>query len=397
MSRDALTLTLDDDAGRVAECYAHELSGGQQQRVCIAQAIVARPSLIIADEPTASLDGVAQRGVLDLFRRLRRECGTSLVFITHNPAILPGLVDRAIVFDRGRVVEDGLLRQVYRRPQKPETRRLIQAAQPAARPDRRPEPVEDGAAVLEARGVTKTYLRNSGLSFRPHRITAIENIDFDLKRQGSLALVGASGSGKSTLARCLAGLERPTRGSVVNRGSRRVQLVAQDAAGSLNPRFTASQAIAEPLAIAEWADAGARVREASRLMRATGLPEEAAGRRTSQFSGGQRQRLAVARAMAAKPEVVIWDESFSALDLPLQAEILELLETGRRELALSYIFIAHDLTLAARACDEIAVMAHGRIVERKPAAELLASPEHPCSRALVEAIPRIPADLEAIA
>jgi peptide/nickel transport system ATP-binding protein len=258
------------------------------------------------------------------------------------------------------------------------------------------------SALLEISGLTKEYVRRRLLS-RPEVTRAVDNVDLQIAEGSITALTGASGSGKSTLARCLVGLESATRGSVSYRGEeisrmdpaqllrfrQNVQLVFQEASGSLNPRFTALSAVAEPLTIARAGDRAGRERQAARWVEEVGLPLQEAGKPALEFSGGQRQRLAIARALTLQPEVIIFDEAFSGLDVPIQTRLLDLLRALQEAYNLTYLFISHDLSLLARVCREVAVMCGGRIVEREPIERFLSAPAHPYSRKLVQAIPRL--------
>jgi peptide/nickel transport system ATP-binding protein len=259
--------------------------------------------------------------------------------------------------------------------------------------------------LLEGRSLTKEYVRGSFLS-RTQVVRAVDAVDFRVEKSSVTAILGASGSGKSTFSRCLVGLERPTWGQVLYHGAdisrmhraemiayrRKVQVVLQDAAVAINPRFTAALAISEPLKIAGIGDRADRKHDAIYWMEQVGLPADAADRPALEFSGGERQRLVIARALSLNPEVIIFDEAFSALDLPVQARILDLLTKLRASYNLTYVFISHDLTLLARICSEAAVMYHGRIVEMTSMGRLLSAPVHFHSKDLVGAIPCLPPD-----
>jgi ABC-type glutathione transport system ATPase component len=258
-------------------------------------------------------------------------------------------------------------------------------------------------SLLETRDLTKQYVRKKFLS-KPQVSIAVDNVDFHIGEASVTALVGASGAGKSTLARCLTGIETPSHGRVLYRGKdissldktlslayrRKVQLVFQEAAVTLNPRFTGVSAVAEPLAIAGLGNPASRAEQALHWIEEVGLAPEAASRPALEFSGGQRQRLAIARALTLHPEVIVFDEALSALDPPVQNRILELLAKLRSSYNLSYVFISHDLTLLAKICRDVAVMYRGRVVERAPMETFIAAPAHPYSKQLVQAIPRLP-------
>jgi peptide/nickel transport system ATP-binding protein len=403
-ARSILSQVFDGDVDRIYSAYPHELSGGERQRVCIAQALVCNPAMIIADEPTAALDVALQGTLLDIFQRLKQTSTTSLLLITHNAAILPGIADRVLVLREGHVVQQGKLADMYASPADPYTAELLCSA--AGRASDAAGGTEATAttaeAIVEVRDLSKEYVRNGLWQKRAGKL-ALDCVDFTITRKSVVALVGPSGAGKSTLARCIVGIEAPTRGDVFYRGTnvaqmdapeaveyrRRVQLVFQEPAGSLNPRFSAADAVAEPLRIGGMRPAERR-RLAMRWIAEVGLPAESADRPALEFSGGQRQRLGIARALTLRPEVIVFDEAFSALDLPVQSRILELLQRLRHTYGLTYVFISHDLTLLARVCTDVAVLYGGTIVERASTRTLLASPAHPYSKELVEAMPHSP-------
>lgn len=390
-----------ETAARIFASYPHQLSGGERQRILIAQALACDPDLIIADEPTASLDAAIQAEILGVLRELRRRRRLSCLFISHNPAVLSAVADRLLVLSAGRIVEEGALDRVLQRPTHAYTRTIVEAIPRGlqARPADGDEPEEARGTLLEIQDLTKTYARRRGLARVRETVTALAGASLAIAAESTMAIVGASGSGKSTLARCAARLEDPDSGEIRYRGAdvtrldgpglrrfrRDVQLILQDPAGALNPRFSAEEIIAEPLVvhgIGTPRDRRARVRE---LMAEVGLPTARAGDVPASFSGGQRQRLAIARALALGPTLLICDEAFSGLDLPVQRQILDLLARLRDARALTCLVISHDLALVSRIADRIAVMHEGRIVECAGAHELRRTPRHPQTRVLLSA------------
>ena len=387
-----------DDPQRIMRAYPHELSGGQRQRAMIAMALILEPAILIADEPTTALDVTTQAQILALIRELQRKHQTGVLFITHDFGVVAEIADRVAVMQHGLLVEHGAADQVLNRPQHPYTRSLI-AAVPALAPRKRIE--TEAPVFLEARGLTKSFGSGpSWFSRRDRRVHAVKAVDLAVRRGRTLGLVGESGSGKSTLARCVIRLIEPDAGSIRLGGvdlsllSRRqlrphrkhIQMVFQDPFGSLNPRLTVVELIAqgpvthgvpreESLAIA---------RELLQLVR---LDPAAADRFPHEFSGGQRQRLGIARALALRPDVLVADEPVSALDVSVQAQVLQLLSDIRDRLQLTMLFITHDLRVAAQVCDEIAVMRYGEIVERGATVDVFTDPQHAYTRELLAAVP----------
>jgi peptide/nickel transport system ATP-binding protein len=379
---------------RVGARYPHELSGGLAQRVLIAQAIVAAPELIIADEPTSALDVTVQKEVLDNLARAAAERGAALLLITHDLAVAAERADRVLVLEGGTLIEQGPARQVLTAPQHAYTRSLV-AATPAAIADALRGRTAPTAAtpLLQATGLRRTFRR-----FGTPDVRAVDDVSLSVARGRTLALVGESGSGKTTTARMLSRLEVLDAGSVQLDGAeigalrgrelralrRRIQYVHQNPRSALDPRFTVAQAIAEPLRAFGVADAADRVR---RLADLVALPAASLGRSTALLSGGQAQRVSIARALALEPSVLVLDEAVSALDVAIQARILDLLTELQRELDLAYVFVSHDLSVVAQIADEVAVMHDGRIVEDGSVARVFTSPEHPYTRRLLAAVP----------
>jgi peptide/nickel transport system ATP-binding protein len=389
----------------LAQAYPHQLSGGQRQRVVIAQALASQPALLIADEPTSALDSVAQAEILTLLKDLVRRLKLTILFITHDATLVQNLADRVLVMHEGRVVESGSFERVFRAPQHSYTARLVGSV--VSLPRRpfdgelnvAPGKVGNATPLLEMRDVTKAYSSNGSLFRRGRKTRALNNVSLTLAHHSVLALVGKSGSGKSTLARCLALLEQPDTGEILLMGqpllrrSRRdlrrcrskIQLVWQHSATALNPSLEALDIVTEPLLIRKLASKSESRDLALQMMEKLGLPRSVVRRRPSELSGGQKQRVALARALVASPSVLILDEAFAGLDLPLQEEIATMLLKLKTSLALSYLFITHDLRRAASIGDEIAVMQKGNIVERGEPRKLFWKPEHEATRELVRA------------
>ncbi|WP_078841759.1 dipeptide ABC transporter ATP-binding protein [Streptomyces acidiscabies] len=396
---------LPDPAQRARQ-YPHELSGGMRQRVLIAIATAARPRLLIADEPTSALDVTVQRRLLDHLQKLVTTTDTAMLLITHDLAVVADRAQHVVVMSEGRVVETGPVEQVLTQPQHPYTRGLLSDAPTlAARAPRRRSVSVDAPGeptpLLRVTGLTRAFPVRGPVLARRRTRTAVDGVGFELARGETLGLVGESGSGKSTTARMVLGLERADSGAVLLDGvdvtavrgaarralHRRIQLVYQNPYASLNPRFTVGELITEPLRnhrIGNRAQWDGTVR---RLLDDVALPAGTERRKAAELSGGQRQRVAIARALALGPELLVCDEPVSALDVTVQARILELLAGLQERHGLSYLFISHDLAVVAQVSDRIAVMRDGRIVESGPAAELLRSPRHPYTRELLAAVP----------
>ena len=377
--------------------YPHQLSGGQRQRVMIAMALANEPDLLIADEPTTALDVTTQKQILALIRDLQRDHGTAVLFITHDMGVVAEIADRVAVMRHGRLVETGPLQDVLRNPKMEYTRNLLSSV-PSLVP-RAPRPETKEPVVLEANELSKVY-RERSLYGKAREVAAASNVTLTLRKGRTLGIVGESGSGKSTVARCIVRLIDPTSGGVRLAGreisdlSRRllqphrqkIQIIFQDPYRSLNPRVTVGESIAEgPINYGmPRKDALARARE---LLELVHLPPDAISRYPHQFSGGQRQRIAIARALALDPDVLVADEAVSALDVSVQAQVLQLLDEIQRRLGIALLFITHDLRVAAQICDDVAVMQRGRVVEQGPAAEVLTNPQQAYTRALLEAAP----------
>ncbi|MEB3982724.1 ABC transporter ATP-binding protein [Mycobacterium sp. 663a-19] len=396
------------DPAKQAGRYPHQLSGGMCQRALIAIGLAGRPQLLIADEPTSALDVTVQRQVLDHLQRLTDELGTALLLITHDLAMAAERAETVVVVHRGAVVESGAAQSILREPRHEYTRRLVAAAPSlAARGPRSPRPQHpDGDDILVASELTKVYRESRGAPWRWAEFRAVDAVSFRLRRASTLAIVGESGSGKSTVARMALGLLQPTSGSVVFDGTpidatldrdeamafrRRVQPVFQNPYSSLDPMYSVFRTIEEPLRIHRVGDRGQRRRAVRELIDHVALPSSVLGRLPRELSGGQRQRVAIARALALRPEVLVCDEAVSALDVLVQAQILELLADLQAELGLAYLFISHDLAVIRQIADDVLVMKAGRVVEMAPTEQLFTRPGHDYTRQLLDAIPRAPA------
>lgn len=377
--------------------YPHELSGGLRQRVLIASALAAQPQFLIADEPTTALDATVQRQILTLLRDIR-DAGTGVLLISHDLAVVAEVADRIVLMRDGRIVEEGTTAEILGRPEHEYTKLLLAAVPSAHTRGARLSPVEfDLAAQLPARAAvttTEPLVRLAGAHRRFGKpdggvTVALDGVDSVVAPGRVVGVVGESGSGKSTFARVLLGLERLDSGSLTVAPGTSVQAVFQDALGSFDPRFTVRRVLAEALEAGRVPRA-ARDGHARRLLAAVGLSETVLSRRPLELSGGQQQRVAIARALAPGPDVIVCDEPVSALDVSVQAQILDLLLRVRTELGVALVFISHDLGVVHHVSDEILVMRAGRVVESGPADELFADPRDPYTRELLAAVPTLP-------
>ena len=401
------------DAASRAKQYPHEFSGGMRQRALIAIGLSCSPRLLIADEPTSALDVTVQRQILDHLESLTREMGTAVLLITHDLGLAAERAQRVVVMYKGRVVESGPALEILRNPRHPYTKRLVESAPSLAskRIDTiRDRGIEAPAAevpdeagkpgVIEVRNLTKVFKLRSGLG-RSTDFTAVDNVSFSVPQGTTTAVVGESGSGKSTVARMVLNLETPTSGSILFKGTdmttldkkklfafrRRVQPIFQDPYGSLDPMYNIFHTIEEPLRVHGIGDSAARAAKVRKLLDQVALPSTVMRRFPNELSGGQRQRVAVARALALDPEVVICDEAVSALDVLVQAQILNLLAELQADLGLSYLFITHDLAVVRQIADDVCVMQKGKVVETGTTDEVFNNPRQDYTKALLEAIP----------
>ncbi|OBK11110.1 dipeptide ABC transporter ATP-binding protein [Mycobacterium asiaticum] len=399
------------DPAKQAGRYPHQLSGGMCQRALIAIGLAGRPRLLIADELTSALDVTVQRQVLNHLQRLTSESGTALLLITHDLALAAERAESVVVMHRGVVVESGAAQTILRDPQHEYTRRLVAAAPSLVARDTRSaqirsrvaaraaEHVAESDDILVVSDLTKTYRESHGAPWRRSEFRAVDGVSFRVRRASTLAIVGESGSGKSTLARMVLGLLTPTSGTVVFDGHdvetvhktlafrRRIQPVFQNPYSSLDPRYSVLRAIEEPLRVHRVGDRRQRLRTVRELVDQVALPSSTLDRLPRELSGGQRQRVAIARALALRPEVLVCDEAVSALDVLVQAQILELLGELQATLGLTYLFISHDLAVVRQISDDVLVMRAGQVVERAQTESLFASPGQDYTRQLLEAIP----------
>ena len=407
--------------------YPHEMSGGQQQRVMIAMALTCEPKLLIADEPTTALDVTIQRQILELVGKLKATRRMSVLFISHDLGVVGEVADHVVVMRNGLIREQGPVAQIFASPQDDYTRALLacrpslegnparlmviddhiaqQAAQQAGAPIHvvQAQPKDPNApVVLEVRSLAKSFWLKKGL-FGKREFKAVQNVNFQLKRGHTLGVVGESGSGKTTMGLTLLRLHEPTGGEVIFDGRnllklsdrerqamrRRIQIVFQNPYASLNPRFTIGQTLIEPMEIHHiGASTAEREQRARELLGKVGLDDRAFGKYPHEFSGGQRQRIAIARCLTLNPEVLVLDEAVSALDVSVQAQVLNLLKDLQDEFGLSYVFISHDLAVVRFISDEVLVMKDGVVVEQASAQEILAHPKQEYTQRLLAAIPR---------
>ncbi|TCP82086.1 peptide/nickel transport system ATP-binding protein [Rhizobium sp. PP-CC-2G-626] len=405
--------------------YPHRFSGGMRQRVMIAMALATKPKLLIADEPTTALDVTIQGQILDLIRMLQDEEGTSVLFITHDMGVVAEIADRTVVMYRGEQVETGRTTDIFHRGQHPYTRALLSAVpvlgamQAYRRPLRFPMvdpatglsdvPVEvadtviaSGEPILQVRNLTKRFDIHTGLLGKVSgRVHAVENVSFDLRAGETLSLVGESGCGKSTTGRAILRLIEPSSGSVLVEGRevltlprrdlremrKSVQIIFQDPFASLNPRMTVGAAIAEPYLEHRLGSSKEAKTMVADLLEKVGLTSDMASRYPHAFSGGQRQRISIARALALSPKIIVADESVSALDVSIKAQVINLMLDLQQSLNLAFLFISHDMAVVERVSHRVAVMYLGEIVEIGPRSAVFGNPQHAYTKKMMSAVP----------
>lgn len=384
------------DPERLIDSYPFQLSGGQRQRVVIAMALALEPKLILADEPTTALDVTTQAQVLDLLRKIRRERGTSILFVTHDFGVVADIADRVVVMEKGKLIEEGPVDQILRAPREAYTKKLV-AAVPRLKPAELPPPGEE--IVLSIEHVNKTYGGSSGWFGRGRSVKAVDNVSFTVRRGETLGIIGESGSGKSTTGRVIVRLVEPDSGEILFHGQdmmklpreafrakrKALQMIFQDPLSSLNPRKRIRTILTDG-PVAHGVDRATAERRAKELLDYVGLPA-AFDRFPHEFSGGQRQRIGIARALMLDPEVIVADEPVSALDVSVQAQVLDLLNELQRKMNLALVFITHDLRVAAQLCHRVAVMHRGQIVEYGKTSDIFANPQHAYTCQLLAAIP----------
>ena len=419
------------DVERIYKAYPHELSGGQKQRVMIAMALASEPKLLIADEPTTALDVTVQRSILELLKELQQDSDMSIIFISHDLGVITEICDRVVVMYRGKIVEQGLVQQIFNHPEQSYTQGLI-----ACRPrldgrlkklpiisdftsgveidnsleteeerKNRFEKIYSSEPILKIKNLFK-YFETSGGFFSQHKqqIKAVKDVSFELYEGETLGLVGESGSGKTTLSRTLLLLEKPTEGNILYQGKdltelsksqirsirKDIQIIFQDPYSSLNPRQSIMQIITEPMLIHNIGkNAKHRKQIAGELLEKVGLSKESLNKYPHEFSGGQRQRIGIARALALQPKIIICDESVSALDVSVQAQVLNLLNQLKEEFNLTYIFISHDLSVVKYMSDRLIVLRYGEIQEYGDADEIYKKPKTQYTTDLIAAIPKL--------
>jgi len=384
------------DIERVYNAYPHQLSGGQRQRIVIAMALILKPQVLIADEPTTALDVTTQKQILTLIRELQERQRTAVVFITHDFGVVAEIADRIVVMNRGSVVETGTRDQVLSRPSQAYTRMLVSSV-PSLVPQQRALP--SGEKVLEVIGLDKTY-KEKPFFGAARVVAAAKDVALTVRRGEIAGVVGESGSGKSTVARCVVRLIEPSAGAIFLKDEdivqvstaqmrlrrTRVQMIFQDPYRSLNPRRQVGDSLIEGLVNFGVATTEAR-EKAAQALELVGLGRDVMRRYPHQFSGGQRQRLCIARAVVMEPDLLVADEAVSALDVSVQDQVLKVLEEIRARTGVAILFITHDLRVAAQICDSIVVMQKGRVIESGPAARVLTAPQQAYTRELIEAAP----------
>ena len=410
--------------------YPHQISGGQKQRVMIAMAVANKPDLLIADEPTTALDVTVQKEIITLLNDLRQEYGMSLLFISHDLGVISEVSERVLVMYRGKIVEEGRIEDVFLHPKHPYTRGLLACRPPLKgkpevlptidefmgtdAPEDSPEKRENAVGqhlrpkdrnILETEHLTKKYVAEKTIFGRPKKfVHAVNDVSFKVREGETLGLVGESGCGKTTLGRSLLRLIEPDKGvilfdrkdflelsrSKLKKERKNINIVFQDPYSSLNPRLSIGQAVMEPMTVHRlYKNKQERRKKAEELLEKVGLKKEHFSRYPHEFSGGQRQRIVIARALALNPKFIICDEAVSALDVSVQARILNLLNSLKREFGFTYIFISHDFSVVRYMSDRIMVMKDGKIVETGEADQIYFHPQHPYTKKLIASIPAV--------
>ncbi|MFJ5764974.1 ABC transporter ATP-binding protein [Lysinibacillus sp. NPDC093210] len=383
--------------------YPHEFSGGMRQRVMITMALACNPSLLIADEPTTALDVTIQAQILSIMKQMQERLGTSIILITHDLGVVAGMCDRVIVMKEGEIVEEGTTEEIFANPQHPYTKKLLNALPKLheKKEPKQPPNIEEGTdlnvPLIEVRNLSKHFDLKKG-----ELLKAVDDLSFRIYPGETLGLVGESGSGKSTTGRTILQLHEPTDGEVLYKGvpvtrlskselksmRRHMQIIFQDPYSSLNPRKKVLDIIGEALDVHKLArSAEERRARIEKLLELVGLKKEHALRYPHEFSGGQRQRIGIARALAVEPNFIVCDEPLSALDVSIQKQVVDLLKELQQRLGLTYLFIAHDLSMVKHISDRVAVMYGGKIVELAESEELYANPQHPYTKMLLQSIP----------
>lgn len=416
------------DAHMAIQKYPHELSGGQQQRVMIAMAIACKPKILIADEPTTALDVTVQKEIIALLSSLQKETKMSIIFISHDLALVSEISNRILVMYKGRIIENGDTNTVLKTPKEPYTKALISAKPKTGKRlkrlptikdilsgsnkleiitkkerEKRHKKIYNSPPILRVENLEKIYFKRYGLFSGKTSFKAIDNVSFKLFEGETLGLVGESGCGKSSLGNAILQLNRATSGSVFYKGKnlhklskkdlrhlrKEIQIIFQDPLASLNPRLTIGEAIIEPMVVHKLYDNYiCRKSKALDILEKVGIDKNSFDRYPHEFSGGQRQRIVIARTIAVEPKLIICDESVSALDLSVQAQVLNLLNSLKEDFKFTYIFISHDLAVVKHMSDKILVMNNGRIEEQGDADEVYKNPKQKYTKRLISAIPK---------
>lgn len=408
--------------------YPHELSGGQQQRIMIAMAIACKPNLLIADEPTTALDVTVQKDIIELLKSIQKKTKMSVIFISHDLTLVSEIADKTVVMYKGKVVEKGLTKDVFLKPKERYTKALI-AARPSLshRPKRLPtidhilsnsiaseiiskkdreqyhSKIYEHPPLLEVVNLEKIYFKTTGLFSKKQGFKAVDGVSFKLYEGETLGLVGESGCGKSTLGKAILQLDKATSGTILYKGKdlaklshseirnlrKELQIIFQDPFASLNPRLTVGQAVVEPMMVHKiYKTKTAAIENAKVILQKVGLETDAFDRYPHQFSGGQRQRIGIARTIAVQPKLIVCDESVSALDISVQAQVLNLLNSLKEEFGFTYIFISHDLAVVKYMADQLLIMNQGKIEEKGEADQVYNHPKKPYTKRLIGAIPK---------